>query len=162
MNWFDWYWGPNQGVYQAGPVAAVYNLYAGVSLAGPKLTPTTFRQGLFSYPAYGGAASNQVVTFMFGYGKSAGLPYNEYSQVGLDYSVIWWNPTEVGKGKILFDDGTGKFMYIDGAKRYYAGQYPKGEPKLFDPSNSIAGFDQLPASDAAPTYPCKGCPSTGS
>ena len=162
VNWFNWYWGTNQGVYAAGPVAAVYNLYAGVSLAGPKLTPETFHQGLFSYPAYGGAASNQVVTFMFGYGKSAGLPYNEYSQVGLDYSIIWWNPTEVGKGKILFDDGTGKFMYIDGAKRYYAGQYGKGEPKLFDPSNSIAGFAQLPESDAAPEYPCKGCPSSGS
>ena len=70
---------------------------------------------------------------MFGYGRSSGLPYNEYSQVGLDYAVMWWNPTEVGKGKILFDDGTGKFMYVNGAKRYYAGQWPKGEPKLFDP-----------------------------
>jgi hypothetical protein len=162
VNWFNWYWGPNQGVYAAGPVAATYNLYAGVSLAGPKLTPQTFRQGLFSYPAYGGAASNQVVTFMFGYGRSAGLPYNEYSQVGLDYAIIWWNPTEVGKGKILFDDGVGKFMYIDGAKRYYAGQWKKGEPKLFDPSVAISGFDSLPESDAAPEYPCKGCPSTGS
>jgi hypothetical protein len=162
VNWFNWYWGENRGVYAAGPVAAVYNLYAGVSLAGPKLTPKTFHQGLFSYPAFGGAASNQVVTFMFGYGRSSGLPYNEYSQVGLDYSIIWWNPTEVGKGKILFDDGTGKFMYIDGAKRYYAGQWKKGEPKLFDPSNAISQFDSLPESDAAPEYPCKGCPSASS
>ena len=159
VNWFNWYWGPTQGTYAAGPVAAVYNLYAGVSLAGPKLTPETFRQGLFSYPTFGGAASGQVVTFMFGYGRSSGLPYNEYSQVGLDYSVIWWNPTEVGKGKILFDDGTGKFMYIDGAKRYYAGQWKKGEPKLFDESNAISQFDTLPESDVVPTYPCTGCPS---
>ena len=162
VNWFNWYWGRDTGVYPAGPVAPLYNLYAGVSLAGPKLTPETFQQGLFSYPAFGGAASDQVVTFMFGYGRSSGLPYNEYSQVGLDYAVMWWNPTEVGKGKILFDDGTGKFMYIDGAKRYYAGQWKKGEPKLFDESNSISQFDTLPESDVVPTYPCTGCPSTAS
>jgi hypothetical protein len=162
VSWFNWYWGPNQGVYAAGPVAATYNLYAGVSLAGPKLTPETFRQGLCSYPAYGGAASGQVVTFMFGYCKSAGLPYNEYSQVGLDYAIIWWNPTAEGKGKIAFDEGVGRFMYIDGAKRYYAGQWKKGEPVLFDESNSIAQFDSMPESDVAPEYPCTGCPGATS
>jgi hypothetical protein len=160
--WFDWYWGPNTGTYGAGPAAPLYTLYAGVSLAGPKLTPKLFQQGLFAMPANGGAASNQVVTFMFGYGRTSGLPYDEYSQVGLDYAVLWWSPTDTGKGKILFDDGTGRFRYIDGAKRYYAGQWKKGEPKLFDTSNSIAQFDSLPASDAVPDYPCKGCPSTTS
>ena len=53
-------------------------------------------------------------------------------------------------------------MYIDGAKRYYAGQWKKGEPKLFDESNAISQFDTLPESDVVPTYPCTGCPSTAS
>jgi hypothetical protein len=113
-------------------------------------------------PVYGGAATNQVQSFMFGMGPSPNLPYDEYSQVGLDYAIMWWSPTTTGKGKILFDDGTGKFMYIDGAKRYYAGQWKKGEPKLFDKSNSISQFDTLPESDVVPTYPCKGCPSAES
>jgi hypothetical protein len=73
---------------------------------------------------------------------------------------MWWNPTEVGRGKYLYDDGIGRFMYIDGAKRYRAGQWAQGEPKLFDPTNSISQFDELPSSDAVPDYPCKGCPST--
>ncbi|HXY92484.1 MAG TPA: hypothetical protein VEP49_08420 [Acidimicrobiia bacterium] len=162
VNWFDWYWGKNQGVYSAGTVGTLYLVNAGVSLAGPRLTPQTFQQGLFSMPLFGGAASNQVQSFMFGMGPSPGLPYNEYSQVGLDYAVMWWNPTETGKGKILFDEGTGRFMYPNTAKRYAAGQWPKGEPKLFDPSNSISQFNSLPASDAVPNYPCKGCPSSGS
>ena len=140
VNWFNWYWGKNQGVYSAGTVGTLYLLNAGVSLAGPKLTPKTFQQGLFSMPVYGGAASNQVQSFMFGQGPSPGLPYDEYSQVGLDYAIMWWSPTETGKGKILFDDGTGRFMYIDNAKRYPAGEWKKGEPKLFDPSNSISEF----------------------
>ena len=45
VNWFNWYWGEDTGVYAAGPVAAVYNLYAGVSLAGPKLTPAHVQAG---------------------------------------------------------------------------------------------------------------------
>ncbi len=161
VSWFDWYWGPNQGVYAAGPVSPLYTLYAGISLAGPKLTPKTFQQGLFAMPAFGGAASDQVQSFMFGYGRTSGLPYDEYSQVGLDYALMWWNPDEVGKGKIIFDEGTGKFMYPDNAKRYHAGQWPKGEPDLFDPSTSISHFTELPESDEVPDYPCNGCPSSG-
>jgi len=162
VNWFNWYWGPNQGVYSAGTVGTLYLVNAGVSLAGPKLTPATFQQGLFSMPVYGGAATNQVQSFMFGMGPSPNLPYDEYSQVGLDYAIMWWSPTTTGKGKILFDDGTGRFMYIDNAKRYAAGEWKKGEPKLFDTSNSISQFNGLPASDAVPDYPCTGCPSTKS
>ena len=160
MRWFNWFWGKNQGVYSVTAVGALATLHDGVSLAGPKLTPARFQQALFSMPAGGGAASNQVESFMSGYGRTSGLPYAEYSQVGLDYAVIWWNPTAVGKGKIVFDDGTGRFMYIDGAKRYHAGQWKKGEPKLFDPTIAISQFDALPESDAVPDYPCRGCPST--
>jgi hypothetical protein len=159
-RWFDWYWGPNQGVYSVLPLGALATLHDGVSLAGPKLTPASFQQALFSMPAGGGAASNQVESFMGGFGRTTGLPYDEYSQGGLDFAVIWWNPTAVGKGKILLDDGIGRFMYIDGAKRYRAGQWTKGEPKLFDTTNAIAQFDALPNSDALPDYLCKGCPST--
>ena len=162
VHWFNWYWGPNKGVYSAGTVGTLYLINAGVSLAGPKLTPKNFQTGLFSMPLFGGAASNQVQSFMFAQGPAADLPYDEYSQVGLDYAVMWWSPTEMGKGKILFNDGTGRFMYIDNAKRYKAGEWKKGEPKLFDPSNSISQFNGLPASDQVPDVPCNGCPSTQS
>jgi hypothetical protein len=166
VEWFRWYWGPNQGVYSAGTVGTLYFLNAGVSLAGPKLTPKTFQQGLFSMPLFGGAASNQLQSFMFGMGPSANLPYNEYSQVGLDYAIMWWNPDATGKGKIIFDEGKGRFAYVDGAKRYAVGvkgaDWKKGEPKLFDESNSISQFDSLPASDVVPDYPCTGCPSSSS
>jgi len=89
-------------------------------------------------------------------------PFHTDGLTGLDYAVMWWSPTTTGKGKILFDDGTGRFMYIDNAKRYAAGEWKKGEPKLFDTSNSISQFNGLPASDAVPDYPCTGCPSTKS
>ena len=160
VNWFNWYWGPNKGNYSAGTVGTLYTVNAGIMLAGPKLTPQTFQQGLFAMPAYGGAATGQRQSFMFGYGRTSGLPYDEYATVGLDYALNWWNPTDVGKGKILFNDGTGRFCYPDDAKRFYASQWGKTAPKLFDMSNSICQFNALPETDIPPTYECKGCPST--
>jgi len=113
-------------------------------------------------PASGGAAEGQTQSFMFGYGRSSGLPYDEYSQVGLDYMLMWWNKDVSGPGKILFNDGKGRFCYPDNATRYYASKWPKSAPKLFDMSNSICQYDSLPESDIPPEFPCKGCPSTKS
>ena len=114
-------------------------------------------------PLRGGAASKQLQSFMTGLGPTPNLPYDVYSQVGLDYAIMWWSPTDQGKGKILFDEGIGRFRYIDGGKRYAVGvkgaEWKKSEPELFDPSNSIAQFDELPASDTVPDFPCEGCPS---
>jgi hypothetical protein len=157
--WFQWYWGTHQGNYSPATAGFLYTLNAGVMLAGPKLSPATFKQGLFAMPANGGAATNQLQSFMFGYGRTSGLPYDEFTNVGLDFAVNWYNPNNVGPGKITFTNGTGRYMYPNGAKRYHAGQWPKGEPDLFNPNTSIAQFDTLPQSDVVPTYPCKGCPS---
>jgi hypothetical protein len=164
--WFNWYWGGNRGIYSAATFGTLHQLNGAVSFAGPKLTPQTFQQGMFSMPLRGGAASKQLQSFMTGLGPTPGLPYKVYSQVGLDYAIMWWNPQATGKGKIIFDDGVGRFAYVDGAKRYAFGvkgaEWAKGEPKLFDPSNSISQFDALPASDKVPDFPCKGCPSADS
>ena len=165
--WFNWYWGGNQGIYSAATFGTLHQLNGAVSFAGPKLTPQTFQQGMFSMPLRGGAASKQLQSFMTGLGPTPGMPYKVYSQVGLDYAIMWWNPAAVGKGKIIFDEGQGRFAYVDGAKRYAFGvkgaEWKKGEPKLFDTSNSISQFDALPAvGQGATTFPCKGCPSAES
>ena len=164
--WFNWYWGGNQGIYSAATFGTLHQLNGAVSFAGPKLTPQTFQQGMFSMPLRGGAASKQLQSFMTGLGPTPGMPYKVYSQVGLDYAIMWWNPAASGKGKILFDEGQGRFAYVDGAKRYAFGvkgaEWKKGEPKLFDTSNSISQFDALPVSDKVDDFPCKGCPSAES
>jgi hypothetical protein len=164
--WFNWYWGGNRGIYSAGTFGTLHQLNGAVSFAGPKLTPETFQQGMFSMPLRGGAASKQLQSFMTGLGPTPGMPYDVYSQVGLDYAIMWWNPAATGKGKIIFDEGVGRFAYVDGAKRYAYGvkgaEYKTTEPKLFDTSNSISQFDALPPSDQVEDFPCKGCPSSES
>ena len=158
--------GREPGHLPADTVGTLYHLNAGVEPRGPEAHAEDFQQGLFSMPAYGGAASNQVQSFMFGYGPDArAFPTTSTRRSGSTTPSCGGARPTTGKGKIIFDDGTGRFMYIDGAKRYATGsgrEWKKGEPKLFDPSNSISEFDVLPASDVVPDFPCKGCPSTKS
>ena len=118
VRWFDWYWSPTQGVYAPAAVGTLRFLYGGVHMGGPEAHAEDVPPGPVLVPAQGGAADNQVQSFMNGYGPSVGLPYDEHSAVGLDFALMWWNPDEVGLGKILFDEGTGKFMYPNNAKRY--------------------------------------------
>ena len=65
---FNWYWGTNNGTYQSGGTGFFNLLFTGMSLAGPKLTPQTFQQGLFSMAATGGAATGNTQNYMTAYG----------------------------------------------------------------------------------------------
>ena len=42
---FQWYWGTNQGSYSSYMFSILNNVYMGMHMAGPKLTPATFRGG---------------------------------------------------------------------------------------------------------------------
>ena len=70
---------------------------------------------------------------MNGYGPSVGLPYDEHAAVGLDFALMWWNPDEQGLGKILFDEGVGKFMYPNNAKRYTVERLEEGRAEALRP-----------------------------
>ena len=92
---FQWYWGPNAGAYSQAVVTDLELLYAGIHMAGPKLTPQTYRDGMFSRPPVGGAAEGQVTSTGRFYGKAAKLPYNEYLTGG-DVALVWWDTDTVG------------------------------------------------------------------
>jgi hypothetical protein len=169
--YFDWYWGPDSGTYQSTTLSAWSTLFRGVMFAGPKLSPKTFQQGMFSVPASGGAATGNTQNYLTGYGPAAGLPYDEYGALGYDFYMFWWDPQSVGVSNIIAASGTGRYAYLNSAKRYAVGTWPKGEPKFFDKASSIyeetasetptAGQATLPAVDRLPVYPCEKCPSSG-
>ena len=121
---FQWYWGPNAGAYSQGVVTDFELLFAGIHMAGPKLTPQTYRDGMFSRPAVGGEAEGQVASTGRFYGKSAKLPYNEYLTGG-DVALVWWDPDTVGPSvAVNLPDSAGVWQYVDGGKRYIRGQDP--------------------------------------
>jgi hypothetical protein len=161
---FEWYWGNNQGSYAAATQGAMSFIYSAIEYAGPTLTPKNVEQGLFSVPGVGGA-SDGTTNFRSGYGKTVGLPYNEYALLGTDRNLAWWNPDISGPANAVASlAGKGKFMYLNDGKRYGYGQFPAKEPKFFDASVSVS---EIPRSSnfqdgvVPPANPCAGCPVNG-
>jgi hypothetical protein len=51
--------------------------------------------------------------------------------------------------------------YVDGAKRYKSGTWPKKQFRWFDPSASVVHFDTPQTPTPQYAGPCQGCPSQG-
>ena len=156
---FQWYWGKTQGTSSSYMFSILNNTYTGIHMAGPNLTPKTFKAGLWSKPMQGGAASGSVTGLMSGYGPQVGLPYPAFAASGVDGGLWWYNADIEGNSNVFKVSGKGKAMWMDGGKRYRPGQYPKGEQKLFDMSQAIAFLPANADANLVPQYECTGCPS---
>jgi hypothetical protein len=159
----DWYWGINQGTETARITAGTNLVMLGIHAAGPKLTPKTFRQGLFSVPASGGSASDTPIGSMSGYGETTGLPYPGYFSTPLDYAPEWisldipapW-PVIGGEAQVPSQ------MFVSGGTRYASGNWPTKKLPFFDPESSVGSIKVRPPGSPPPVEaPCDGCPSKG-
>jgi ABC-type branched-subunit amino acid transport system substrate-binding protein len=152
---YQWFHGsppPNNTYGVINP--SVLEFANGVMLAGPKLTPQSFRDGLFRYPPSGGDAINPQLS----YGKHGVWPSTDYNGLE-DAGMLWWDTSAVGEDEVK-QVGNGLYRYADGGKRYTRGKFPpKGQGGLFDTATSVTVFDQLPASAPRPDYPPP--PATG-
>jgi hypothetical protein len=160
-NSIQWYFGPGKGTFGISYTNAVGWLVTAIMYAGPKLTPQTVKQGFFAIPAQGGSASDDPTLrnrgTRSGYGRTNGLPYDEYMRGNKDFTASWWDPNTDGPPILGFPGGKGTLWYLDTAKRYYSGHWPTKPMKMFDKSSAIYQFD----APAAPpeVVPCQGCPS---
>jgi len=158
---FQWYWGTDKGTKWDGAGGSLPVLYADIQFAGPNLT----KKNVDAVPDLlakqggnaGGAYSNSAFTFEVPVVKSG-----DFTPRGV--AMVWWNPKLDGPGNYnLSSNGTGQYMYLDGGKRYTAGTFPTAKKKFFDAASATGTFPAVPASEPkAPTYPCTGCPSSGS
>jgi hypothetical protein len=98
---------------------------------------------------------------MSGYGKNAGLPYDEYLQVGLDFAPMWWDPETTGPSQGTGVEGKGVAWYVDGGKRYTARTVPKQPFAWYDEASAVYQFDTRPTPPPRYAGDCDGCPSTG-
>jgi hypothetical protein len=165
LGQFEWYWGTKQGTTAPTTIGWMSFIYGAIQYAGPTLTADNVRKGLFSVPAAGGA-SDGTVSFQTGYGRTVGLPYDEYLGLGTDVELIWWNPNlqTDGSNAVANFPGKGRFMYLNGGKRLSFGQMPKSVPKYFDESASLYQFPQAEAYQTGKvpaSNPCTNCPSQG-
>ena len=152
-KWFQWYWGTNQGTHSPGILALQRRIYDGVSLAGPTLTAKTYNEGLQRFPPVGGAYSDMITNL-----ESSWVTPALTQRIGT--AIGWWNPNVTGPSNQVPISGAGKYMYLDGGKRYAIGKYPKGVT-LFDATKAIATLPAIPQSDVIGPYTCTNCPSTG-
>ena len=159
MTPVGWYWGPNQGTEQVVVDTWLRWFFDGVQAAGPKLTAKTFQQGLFAVPAQGGAATGDPTAGQTAFGRTAGLPYDEYMQLGTDFAPVWYDKDTVDVSNIFPISGKGVEWYVNGARRYAAGTWPTKPFKFFDKTGAVVKFATRPVPLVA--NPCTGCPSDG-
>ena len=95
------------------------------------------------------------------------MSYGKHYFRGVDYATsddfaeVYWDPTAVGKGQPPVPVvGNGKYRYLNGGKRWLAGEFPKSEPKMFDAADTETWYTEDPPADIPPSYPCRECPST--
>ena len=122
-------------------------LMTGIQMAGPDLTPETFRDGLFSLAPAGGTDTSAHIS----YGKHGYFPNPDFLAVD-DMQEVWWNakakgPDEQGK------QGTGMMEFADGGKRYLPGQMPATAPKAFVKRGAVDLYKAIPKDERPPCYP---------
>jgi hypothetical protein len=145
----EWFYGTPPAASKTSAVLyePIRILMLGVHMAGPKLTPETFRDGLFAYPPTGGTPLQPQLSF----GDHGYFGNPDYNAVD-DMQIIWWDPKAKGPDE-QGAEGTGMMRYADGGKRYLPGTMAPGDPNVFDEEGSVTIYDEIPSSDRPPEYP---------
>ena len=145
---YKWYYGQPPPAQQSALILPnLQLLYGGVQGAGPGLTPQMFQQVLFAAPII----DSTVISPQISWGNHKIWPDTDYAGLD-DQTEVWWNPTATGVDE-LGQQGTGMWEYVDGGKRYLPGQWPKGQPALFDRSTgSVDLYTTLPPGITLPDY----------
>jgi hypothetical protein len=142
---YQWYYGKevpvnSQAVLLPGP----QTLLTGIELAGPNLTPETFKEGLFRFPPQSGG-----ITSTYNSWGTKLWPDPDYNSAD-DATAMWWDPEATGKSE-TGKEGVGMVSYVDGGKRFLPGDWPTDPLPFFQQEGSVTVYDKRP--DAVPDYP---------
>jgi hypothetical protein len=148
---WDWAYGglPPDNRANILNIGMLVTVFPGVQLAGPELTPETFRDGLYRYPPSGGGPT-EVQVSRGDHGVWPDSDWGGYDDAG----IIWFDPAAEGEDEVG-NEGVGLYRYANGGQRYTLGNFPDSveEAGLFDNASSVTIFDQVPPEDDTPDYP---------
>ena len=135
VDTMEWYWGPDNGSYSTGALALVGSLYSRLHLAGPELTKAKMVPGAQPITEAGGPYSDSVLTTASGPPSKDGVAIR-------DAALAWWNPEIEATDQVSMAKGKGAWMYLDNARRYVPGSWPKNKRGFFDASltTTVAEF----------------------
>ena len=144
-NPISWYLGKRLQAYPN--IFDIGLMFSGMQLAGPDLTPGTFRDGLYSLKPTRGHVTVTGASF------GTGGVWKDADYTGVDdVTELWWDPKATGKDETS-TEGTGMYRYMDGGKRYLPGEVGKSTATPFDPANTVTIFKSTPAEDLPEQYP---------
>jgi hypothetical protein len=149
---YDWYYGEDpQATGTINVIApSLTQFMLGVHMAGPDLTPETFRDGMFSFPPTGGTPLTPQVS----YGDHGVFNNPDFTAVD-DMQVIWWDVDAEGLDE-QGAEGTGMMRYADGGKRYLPGEMPTSPANVFEEEGSVLLYEEIPEDQMPPEYPSPG------
>jgi hypothetical protein len=126
------------------------DVFTGIQLAGPELTPETFRDGMLRYPPTGGGPTRPLISR----GDQGVWPEFDYGGFPDQITLMWWDP-EAESVDEAGNPGVGAYRFANGGKRYQPGELPDSldEAGLFDQGSSVVEYDELPGEDRPPDYP---------
>ena len=132
--------------------SSVYLFFPCLQLAGPNLTPQTFRDGCFAYPPSGGSYQGYTGYIGASFGtKRPSTPWADYTGWD-DMNEKWWDPNQSGPDEGGLTPAGGYYMKSDGGRRYSPGGWPSTAPKAFDPNGAIAMSTGYAANEKPPDY----------
>jgi hypothetical protein len=147
---YRWAYGedaPNNNARLIEP--AVRTIFTGIHMAGPELTPETFRDAMWRTPPAGGGPTQPLVSR----GDHGLWPELDWGGSD-DGTLIWWDPTAPGEDEVG-TEGTGMYRYANGGQRFTYFDRPDSpeEARLFDVEASVTVYDEIPEEDRVPDYP---------
>jgi hypothetical protein len=127
----------------------IRSIFTAIQLAGPDLTPETFRDAMFRYPPSGGGPTEPQVSR----GSHDVWPDEDWGGSD-DIALIWFDPEATGEDEVG-NEGVGMYRYANGGERYTIGNLPDSveEAGLFDVDASVTVYETVPEEDQTPTYP---------
>jgi ABC-type branched-subunit amino acid transport system substrate-binding protein len=127
----------------------VRQMFAGIHLAGPKLTPETLRDAFFRAPVAGGTPTVPKVSA----GRHGIWPGVDWGGSD-DMALLWWDPNATGKDEIGHG-GKGMYRFAQGGERYTLRHLPSSlaAAGVFDDATSVMIYKTLPPEDRPPDYP---------
>lgn len=145
----EWFYGePPAAAKSVRAFAGTHHLFMlGIHMAGPNLTPETFRDGLFSLPPLGGTP----VAPRWSFGHNDFFQATDYTAID-DMAVVWWDAEATGPDE-QGNDGTGMMRFVEGGRRYLPGELGSDDLGLFEEEGSVTVYDEIPADQLPPSYP---------
>lgn len=110
--------------------------FTGVHLAGPKLTPGKFREGMAKAVVTGGTVT--IARRSYGPKTVGGYSFWDFTAYD-DMAELWWDPLGTD-----LNGRPGTYWYVDGGRRHQWETWPATEVKAFVKDGATFGYERAP------------------